>query len=34
VQIRTPLCLSAHPHNLQLSDEDILNRARLGIGLS
>lgn len=27
VEIRTPMCLSAHPHNTQLSDEQILSRA-------
>jgi hypothetical protein len=27
VRLQAPMCLSAHPHNVQLSDDDILQRA-------
>jgi len=27
VRLQAPMCLSAHPRNVQLSDEDILGRS-------
>jgi hypothetical protein len=31
VRLQAPMCLSAHPHNTQLSDEDIIHRAQRSI---